>query len=147
MDKSQPIEKLNARQVRFVESYMVTANAYQAAIAAGYAETTALTRGAKMLDNVGIKHELERRNALRAEKAGIDAEWVLDNLVGIVRRSTQAEPVRDKDGNPTGEYKYDSAGANKALELIGKHLQMWKDKPQDAGDRFQLLLNIAPPPA
>jgi hypothetical protein len=40
----------------------------------------------------------------------------------------QAEPVRDKDGNPTGEYRYDGAVANKALELLGRHLGMFADK-------------------
>ena len=35
------------------------------------------------------------------------------------------EPVRDRDGNPTGEYVYEGAVANRALELLGKHLKLF----------------------
>ena len=43
----------------------------------------------------------------------------------------QAEPVI-VGGEPTGEYKFDSSGANKALELVGKHvnIQAWKEKTE-----------------
>lgn len=34
------------------------------------------------------------------------------------------------DGEPTGEYQFDSKGALRALELIGKHLGMYNDKLQ-----------------
>ncbi len=33
----------------------------------------------------------------------------------------QHKPVLDKDGNPIGEYRFDAVGANRALDLIGKH--------------------------
>ena len=33
----------------------------------------------------------------------------------------QQVPVLDKEGNPTGEYRFNAAGALRALELIGKH--------------------------
>jgi len=40
----------------------------------------------------------------------------------------QAVPVLDKQGEPTGEYTYQGAVANRALELIGKHLGMFIDR-------------------
>ncbi len=40
----------------------------------------------------------------------------------------QAEPVLDRKGAPTGEYKFDSAGANRSLELLGKELGMFGEK-------------------
>jgi phage terminase small subunit len=42
-------------------------------------------------------------------------------------------PVLDKRGQPTGEYRFDSAGANRALELIGKHLGMFKERVEHTG--------------
>lgn len=39
-----------------------------------------------------------------------------------------AEPVLDREGEPTGEYRFDSSGAARGLELLGKHLQMFTDK-------------------
>lgn len=45
----------------------------------------------------------------------------------------QAEPVLDSRGKPTGEYRYDGSVANKALELLGKHLGLFKDKVEHSG--------------
>lgn len=56
------------------------------------------------------------------------AEYVLNSLMEIVDRCKQAEPVLDHEGEPTGEYKFDSGGANRALELLGKHLKLFTDK-------------------
>jgi hypothetical protein len=36
--------------------------------------------------------------------------------------------VLDRKGVPTGEYKFDSAGANRSLELLGKELGMFGEK-------------------
>jgi phage terminase small subunit len=56
-----------------------------------------------------------------AKKVEIDAAWVLKQLVEVFECCMQQKPVRDKEGNPTGEYRFDAAGAARALELIGKH--------------------------
>ncbi len=53
----------------------------------------------------------------------IDAEWVLRQAVKVHERCMQAEPVMSQ-GAPTGEYKFEAAGANKSLELIGKHIDV-----------------------
>jgi hypothetical protein len=42
----------------------------------------------------------------------------------------QAEAVTDREGNETGEYQYAGAVANRALELLGKHLGLFPDKLQ-----------------
>jgi len=67
-----------------------------------------------------------------AEKAQIDAQWVLEQAVKVHERCMQAEPVIDKEGGPTGEYKFEHSGANKALEIIGKHVnvQAFLDKKE-----------------
>ena len=38
----------------------------------------------------------------------------------------------DKEG-PTGEFKFEHSGANKSLELIGKHLAMFTDNTNHSG--------------
>jgi hypothetical protein len=45
----------------------------------------------------------------------------------------QAEAITDREGNPTGEWRFDSAGANKAVESIGKYLGMFKEKIEHSG--------------
>lgn len=66
-------------------------------------------------------------------KTGLDRGWVISRLMTVTERCMQAEPVMDNEGTPTGEYRFDSSGANKALELLGRTLRMFdgKDKEQD----------------
>lgn len=72
--------------------------------------------------------ELRREITERAvEKASVDRAWVLGNLKRVVNRCLQEEPVM-KGNEPTGQYKFDSAGANRALELIGKELGMFVER-------------------
>ena len=65
------------------------------------------------------------------EAAAVNKGWVIDRLKKVVERCMQAEPVMkmvDGELQETGEYKFDSSGANKALELIGKELGMFSTK-------------------
>lgn len=71
---------------------------------------------------------INERMKRRRELIELDEKWVLDRLRQMVERCMQAEPVRDAKGEPTGEFKFDSSGANRALELIGKHFAMFTDK-------------------
>lgn len=59
-----------------------------------------------------------------AEEVQIDAAWVLRQAVKVHERCMQAEAVIDKEGGHTGEYKFEHSGANKALEIIGKHVDV-----------------------
>jgi len=56
-------------------------------------------------------------------------------------RCMQANPVLDKYGEETGEFIYNPNGANKALELIGKHLGMW-DKKVETKDNQEIYQDI-----
>ncbi len=68
---------------------------------------------------------LEERRQKVSEKAEIDAAWVLEEQRRVYERCMQVEPVmaRGPGGKmiETGEFKFDAAGANRALEQIGKH--------------------------
>lgn len=59
-----------------------------------------------------------------AQEAQIDAAWVLASLRKVHDRCMQEEAVTDREGGATGEYKFEHSGANRALELIGKHTQV-----------------------
>lgn len=66
----------------------------------------------------------------RIEETKLDANYVLLNLQKVAERCMQAVPVMEKiDGEwvETGEFRFDSSGANKALELIGKHNKMFTE--------------------
>lgn len=82
------------------------------------------------------KYISERVRELQQEaavKTGITIEYVAEKAKTLLERCMQTEPVRDKEGNPTGEYKFDSGGANSALEKLAKHCGFYKiDNEQKA---------------
>jgi phage terminase small subunit len=138
--------KLTDKQERFVKEYLIDLNATQAAIRAGYSERTANEQSSRLLANVSISTRIAEGKSTRAEKLDIDAEWVLKRLVSISDRCMQAEPVmtfsptdkamvhkEDEAGNKL--FQFDSTGANKATEMIGKHIGFFeKDNDQKKGE-------------
>jgi phage terminase small subunit len=62
------------------------------------------------------------------ESAAVSKAWVTTRLMQVAERCMQAEPVLDREGERTGEYKFDSAGANRSLELLGKEMGMFTDR-------------------
>lgn len=51
---------MDGRQLKFAKHYALTNNAYRSAIAAGYSENYAKSQSYKLLDNVGIRDEIEK---------------------------------------------------------------------------------------
>lgn len=129
-------DTLTDKQEQFCQEYLVDLNATQAAIRAGYSSATAQQMGSENLSKPVVHARIAALKSERAEKLNIDTEWVLKRLVAISDRCLQAEPVLEWDYDTkgmieTGEYKFDSNGANKATELIGKHIGFFeKDNEQ-----------------
>lgn len=128
-------KKLTPKQERFCLEYLKDLNATQAYIRAGYKvkESVASVNASRLLANAKISARVEQLKAERSEKTRIDAEWVLKNLIQVANMAMKAEPVMQYDPQlqdmvETGEYQFDSSGANKALELIGKHVGMFDPK-------------------
>lgn len=119
---------MTPKMVKFVNEYLIDLNATQAAKRAGYSEDTAAKIGWENLQKPEIQAYMEVRRKEIADAAVISAEWVIQKLTEVVSKSSQGEPVLDREGYPTGEWKYDSMGVNKALDLIGKHLGMYTTK-------------------
>jgi len=128
-------EGLTVKQSMFIKEYLIDKNATQAAIRAGYSVKTAEVIGYENLNKPYIRDIIDAELNKMSEKLGLDAEWVLKRLKLISDRCIQGEPVIDKEGNETGEYKFDSTGANKATELIGKHLKLFTDKIEATSDQ------------
>jgi hypothetical protein len=102
----------------------------------GSAARTARQQAYKLLRRGDIVTRLaEIRAEIQAQEAeataaataalGITKEWVLGKLVENVERAMQVTAVIDEDGKPIGEYKYDGAVANKALELLGRYVGLF----------------------
>ena len=113
---------LTKKQKRFVDEYLVDLNAAAAARRAGYSEKTARSLGQENLTKPDIQEALTERMKDRQERTEISQDWVVNNLKKIAERSIEHD-----------EAPYMQA-ANKALELLGKHLGMFRDSVQMDGE-------------
>lgn len=118
---------LTDKQAAFVREYLVDLNATQAAIRAGYSKKTARKIGSENLSKPDIATAIRKALEARSERTEVTQDWVISRLVENVERSMQADPVLDRKGNRTGEYTYGGSVANRALELLGKHLGMFSE--------------------
>ncbi len=123
--------KITPKQQRFVDEYLIDLNAAGAYKRAGYSVTNdhAAAAGAhRLLTNVDIQKAIAAAQQARAKSTELTQEFVVNKLRENLARAMQETPVCDREGNPTGEFTYQGAVANKALELLGKHLGMFADK-------------------
>lgn len=134
---------LTSRQELFVEHFLIDLNATQAAIRAGYSSKTAHSCGPRLLDNVAVAAAITAAKKSRSEATNIDAAWVLRQAVKLHNRCMQeVRPVlhpktrkqlQDGDGNAL--FTFNAAAASRALELIGKHVEVgaFSDKLELSG--------------
>ena len=80
---------LTGKQQRFVDEYLIDHNATQAAIKAGYSQKTAYSQGQRLLKNVEIQTEISNRQAVISQKANIDAEFIVNEYLEIIKSSKQ----------------------------------------------------------
>ncbi len=128
---------LTPKQVRFVGEYLIGLNATQAAVRAGYSEKSAKQQRSRLLTNADVQAAVAKGQAEKAEKLGLSQEWVLRRLVQVVERCLQAEAVggsqgragddRDARGRTGGGLHLPGGGAIRALELLGKHLNLFNE--------------------
>lgn len=109
---------MNARQTKFVQQYLLTGNATQAAISAGYSKRTAQVQGSRLLSNDMISAALAVARQKTAEKFERTHVEVLKNIDTIGQEARKA-----------GVF----APALKAEQLIGQHLGMWPTRVEHTG--------------
>lgn len=134
---------LRPKQQRFVEEYLIDLNATQAAIRAGYSAKTAAVIGAENLIKPYIQKAIQEAQNKLTERTEITQDYVLTNIKKVIERCMQQEAVQARDGSPLlvegpeGDlaclFEFKETGALKGLELLGKHLGMFKDKIELTG--------------
>ena len=126
------ITKLTQKQRRFIDEYIISGNATQAAIKAGYSKKTAAVTATENLRKPNIKAEIEKRNAeIQSEKTG-DMTEVMEYLTSVMR-GEQTESVATSKGVFPG-VEVSAKDRIKAAELIGKRNGAWTDKKEINGD-------------
>jgi phage terminase small subunit len=129
------LRPLTPREAEFVRQYVeLKRNGSQAAIAAGYAESGSRAQATRLLARANIQAALSRLEIKADDAALVDRAWVLTRLRENVEQAMQIEPVFDREGVETGEFTYQGSVANRALELLGKELGMFKDQVEHGVD-------------
>lgn len=153
---------LSAKHKMFADEYLKDLNATAAYKRAGYIATgnSAEVSAAKLLRHPKVAAYIQERMNKRAQKLELDAEYVLKNLIEIGERCMQKVPVmyydkQDKlmrqetamvldpvtgETSEEGVWEFDSSGALRAQELLGKHLKLFTDKTELTGKDGAALL-------
>jgi phage terminase small subunit len=112
----------------------------------------------RMLKQIEVVDYLGKLLEERQKRLEMNEDWVLNRLRDVHDRCMQHTPVYgagsdvlDENGEPTGEseplyYKFDAAGATKALELIGKHMKMFSDKTQGGTTQVDISISFGSAP-
>ena len=130
---------LNEKQKQFCEEYIIDLNGTQAAIRAGYSEKTANRIASELLTKLDIQEYICELKKKRSERVKYSQDELMRDILEVKNRCMQANPVLDKEGNETGVWKFDSNGANKALDMLAKHVGFYEtDNKQKA---FNISVN------
>jgi phage terminase small subunit len=153
------------KKEKFVEEYLVDANATQAAVRAGYSKRTAYSQGQRLLKDVEVENRIAKARQARAERVGMTTDEVLKEI-GIVAFSDVQRYVIDNQGNvqlaagvpegamravasikkkiiplDKGGYAYETEVRlwNKpaALKMAGEHLGMFAPEKKKDSDQQQ----------
>lgn len=144
---------MNARQLKFVQEYLVDLNATQAAIRAGYCESTAASSACRLLINAKVSDAIAVAQAERSAETKIDAAWVLKRAALLANFNIQdfttigdnglacydfTNATRDdwyciseytvkqvyKNVIPVSEVRLKTYDKGRMLELVGKHVNV-----------------------
>jgi phage terminase small subunit len=146
------MKKLTPKQQRFAEEYLVDLCGTQAAIRAGYSPHTANEQSVRLLATISIKAAIDKALAERSKRTGINADRVITELAKIafvnlpdminMKEVTLKPECKSEDTAAivsvkvktvsTGdadivEREIKTADKIRALEMLGKHLGMFKD--------------------
>ena len=122
-------KKLTPKQQLFVSEFLKTGNATEAARKAGYKgnDVTLASVGAENLRKPQVLRAIEERNQKRDDRLELEEDFELKKALKLLEMCMEpekvyspftGEPVKDVDGNYV--MKFDSKGANTALQTIAK---------------------------
>ena len=152
---------LNARQVAFVQEYIIDNNGTQAAIRAGYSPTSAGESACEFLKDSRIAAAVAKAQAQRASRVGVTQDSVLHEMSLLANASVdhyfvdehgdlKAKPeapdgaIRavasikkttriDKDDNITYTVEFKLWDKPGSLKLMGRHVALFPDRVEHTG--------------
>lgn len=151
---------MTEKNKRFIEEFLIDLNGTQAAIRAGYSAKTANEQAARLLANVSIQQEISKAMAERSRRTGINQDRVLQELAKIALVNTRdvidfedasvletaseddlaaiasvkVKTIPGKGGELGIEREVKLYDKLRALEMLGKHLGMFREKIEVSGE-------------
>ena len=122
--------ELTKKQELFCIEYLIDLNATQAAIRAGYSKHTAKDIGCENLAKPNISERIAELFTERTNKTKIDAEYVLVKSNELLNRCM----AEGEDFSPSG--------AGKALDLIGKHVDVQAFNEKATVDNTHVITKV-----
>lgn len=121
---------MSLKQQRFADEYIISGNATNAAIKAGYSSKYANTNASKLLQNTAIKSYIDERLAQLASDKVATQEEVLTYLTSVMRGETQEQTLCSigELGQEVIDIDVGAKDRIKAAELLGKRFRMWTEK-------------------
>lgn len=133
-DANRTAQGLTIAQEAYCRSRAMGMSMQEASIAVGLHKCTGRNWEK---DNPKLCARIQELSGIATEnaiiKTGLNREWVISRLMTVVDRCMQAEPVLDREGNPTGAFEFDASGANQALKMLGDTMGLFKpaEKKED----------------
>ena len=150
------MENMTERQQRFCDEYLISLNATQAAIKAGYSKKYAGQNADKLLKNTKIKKFLEDRLKEKEDALIAKQDEVMKYLTSVMRREkaenvvvtisekrsfyapdengTMRKNTEEKETPLIVEIPARLSDANKAAELLGKAYGIYTDRIEQEVD-------------
>lgn len=144
---------LTPKQAAFVREYLADLNATQAAVRAGYSERTAKQQGQRLLTKADVAAAIAAAQAERSARTQVTTDAVVAELAkvafsdmrsfvewgpaGVALKDSKAlsagaaacvAEVSQTTSESGGSLKFKLHGKVQALELLGRHLGMFKDR-------------------
>lgn len=147
--------KMTAKQRRFCDEYLLSLNATQAAIRAGYSKKTAAVIATENLTKPNIVEYIEKRMAEKEKTLIAEQDEVMKYLTAVMRREmtenvvvtvsekksfyapdekgTMRKQTVEKETPQIVEIPARLSDANKAAELLGKRYGLFTDQVHLSG--------------
>ena len=156
---------MNDRRKKFIDALMTDPGmtGASAAIAAGYSPRTARQQASRLLTNADVQNALATRRKERAERIKIDADDVIGLLAGMAAydpndmfeadgtiKNISAMPPEARAAiagislDDQGRIRnLKLADRGKAIDMLGRHLGIFKSEAEEAGSDFIEVLTKA----
>ncbi|MFI3616127.1 terminase small subunit [Streptococcus uberis] len=124
------MSKLTLKQKRFADEYIITGNATESAIKAGYSKKYANTNASKLLQNTTIKRYIDERLKILDSEKIADQKEVLQYLSAVMRGEHKEKTLISigEFGQEIVDIDVGAKDRIKAAELLGKRYKLFTDK-------------------